>query len=309
MNHSCEDIRIPISWGTLSGKLWIPNFPSSPTPSHHQSGILALHGFFDNAASFDLLIPYLPPHDTILALDLPGHGFSDHYHEKVSYQYFELLSDVIEVLKYLSWELVTLIGHSFGGLLALTLAAILNDRVKMLIIIDGMYIYSDLRDEKMKKDMAKLYEGNSKGLNPGLSKIYSSREDVIQRIMDAHNISRNSAGILSTRGCKPVDGGFVLTRDPRLKGLERLFYNRDMFIKFKGQSIYDKLVMPTILISPSESRFNMYDRMKNDFLKLASTTKIVFVRGDHSVHINDPGEVGMCLRRYIPQKPFVSSKL
>ncbi|HQC73883.1 MAG TPA: alpha/beta hydrolase, partial [Candidatus Competibacteraceae bacterium] len=39
--------------------------------------VLAVHGWLDNAASFDALAPLLPEL-RLVALDLPGHGHSAH---------------------------------------------------------------------------------------------------------------------------------------------------------------------------------------------------------------------------------------
>ena len=41
--------------------------------------VLALHGWQDNAGTWDKLSPYLLPEISILAIDLPGHGLSSHY--------------------------------------------------------------------------------------------------------------------------------------------------------------------------------------------------------------------------------------
>ncbi|KAF4532370.1 hypothetical protein B566_EDAN003674 [Ephemera danica] len=38
-----------------------------------------MHGWQDNAATFDPLLAMLPSSLSVLAIDVPGHGFSSHY--------------------------------------------------------------------------------------------------------------------------------------------------------------------------------------------------------------------------------------
>lgn len=65
-----EEIKIDVPWGFVAGK-WYGD--------RNQTPVIALHGWQDNAGSFDRLIPLLPPCIPILAIDLPGHGKSSHY--------------------------------------------------------------------------------------------------------------------------------------------------------------------------------------------------------------------------------------
>lgn len=44
--------------------------------SRNQQPILALHGWQDNAGSFDRLCPLLPAHIAIFCIDLPGMNIS-----------------------------------------------------------------------------------------------------------------------------------------------------------------------------------------------------------------------------------------
>lgn len=70
MKREWEEIKIDVPWGFVAGK-WYGD--------RNQTPVIALHGWQDNAGSFDRLIPLLPPCIPILAIDLPGHGKSSHY--------------------------------------------------------------------------------------------------------------------------------------------------------------------------------------------------------------------------------------
>ena len=68
--------------------------------------ILALHGWLDNAASFDCIAPLLKNYH-IVAVDLPGHGLSPHKPKGSRYHYLDYVNDVYEIIKYFGWEKVS----------------------------------------------------------------------------------------------------------------------------------------------------------------------------------------------------------
>lgn len=59
--------------------------------------LIALHGWQDNAGTFDGIGSLLPSDISMLAIDFPGHGRSSHYPKGQSY--------------YLFWDGVTLVRH------------------------------------------------------------------------------------------------------------------------------------------------------------------------------------------------------
>lgn len=88
--------------------------------------MILLHGALGSAAQFDAILPYKPENQSIVALNLPGHG-GVVCHEPFSLQLF---SDA--VLKYMDQnglEKVALFGYSMGGYLALWLACKYPERI------------------------------------------------------------------------------------------------------------------------------------------------------------------------------------
>lgn len=65
---SFEEVSIPVRCGHVAGKLWGGDKGGQP--------ILALHGWQDNAGTWDPLVPLLNVKRPILAIDFPGHGLS-----------------------------------------------------------------------------------------------------------------------------------------------------------------------------------------------------------------------------------------
>ena len=123
-----NEVSIPVPWGKIAGKQW-GNEKGQP--------ILAVHGYLDNSASMDGLIPLLPLTDyNVVAIDLPGHGFSSHYPPGMTYRLSDALVALRRVQIHFGWEKSNLIAHSMGAVIAAWFAATFPEHVDRLAIID-----------------------------------------------------------------------------------------------------------------------------------------------------------------------------
>ncbi|MDQ6647717.1 MAG: alpha/beta hydrolase, partial [Pseudomonadota bacterium] len=100
--------------------------------------LLALHGWLDNAASFARVAPLLAERHHVIALDLSGHGHSDHLPAGASYHYLDYVRDVLAVVETLQLHRFTLLGHSLGAGVSSLVAAAMPERIERLFLIEGL---------------------------------------------------------------------------------------------------------------------------------------------------------------------------
>lgn len=94
--------------------------------------VLLLHGLPGTAEDFARVTPLLSDRRTI-ALDRPGYGFSDGGYHPLG----EQLDTIERLLDRLGIARAVLVGHSYGGTLALAFAALHPERVQGLVLVDA----------------------------------------------------------------------------------------------------------------------------------------------------------------------------
>jgi len=135
-SHDWQDQTLVLPSGfTLAVRIW-GDPQASPQQPHNRW--LALHGWADNAASFDRLAPLLLREgaSAVVAIDAAGHGLSQH--RLPSYHDEDDVADVVAVAKILNWTQFSLIGHSLGGCVAQTVTAMTPDHVVRLVLLDSL---------------------------------------------------------------------------------------------------------------------------------------------------------------------------
>ncbi|NXA21420.1 SERHL protein, partial [Ibidorhyncha struthersii] len=83
-----SELKFPVPWGHVAAKAW------GPSDGHP---VLCLHGWLDNANTFDKLIPLLPRDCYYVAIDFSGHGLSSHRPAGSPYHFLDYVSDVRRV--------------------------------------------------------------------------------------------------------------------------------------------------------------------------------------------------------------------
>jgi esterase len=131
---------------------------NSPSPSQHSSkfftqitglephrgepgppSLVFLHGVMGYALNFRRIAREFEATHRVLAYDQRGHGRSFHADlaaEPDAYSPERMADDLRLILDDLGWSRIRLVGHSMGGRVALTFAALYPERVESLVIVD-----------------------------------------------------------------------------------------------------------------------------------------------------------------------------
>jgi pimeloyl-ACP methyl ester carboxylesterase len=100
--------------------------------------LILLHGFLDQGRSFRFLGPELTEHYRLIAPDHRGHGRSAHMGPGATYYFPDYLLDLEALFVHLGLERAFLAGHSMGASIALYMAGSFPERVRSLLLLDGI---------------------------------------------------------------------------------------------------------------------------------------------------------------------------
>lgn len=98
----------------------------------HGDPLILLHTIRTQLDYFESVIPELAKQFTVYGIDLPGHGYSS-IDNKANYDEPYFRSAIIAFIEKLDLNEVTIVGESIGGVLALTVASQLPDRIKQVV--------------------------------------------------------------------------------------------------------------------------------------------------------------------------------
>lgn len=251
--------------------------------------IIALHGWLDNAASFVPLAGELGEHH-LLALDLPGHGHSEHLPAAAHYHLADNLHILRAIADEMGWRRFALLGHSMGAAIASLAAAVMPERVIGLSLIDGLgpialspgqevmrlrQLFGDIDDVKFHRPFSDIASAS-----------------LIRQKHSRFVITLAAARLIVERNLHREEDGYYWRFDPRLKEYSTHYYSEEQV-----QGILGAIECPALLISAEQGVLKGWDGFAERSRALPALQHLE-LPGGHHLHMEQPLLVAQPLRSF-----------
>ncbi|PSS58495.1 alpha/beta fold hydrolase [Pseudomonas sp. BBP2017] len=278
--HSGRDQSLDVNGNHIALRTW-GNERGHP--------VLALHGWLDNAASFERIAPLLRD-CFVVAPDLAGHGRSQHRRADSGYYLWEHADDMNALVECLGWKRFSVLGHSMGTGVASILAA-MNRSIDSMVFIDGMGAPFTVDDGNTVEHMRKAQRLLRLALRTRLHGFSGPEEAQFSSLETAISERRNSidgslsaegARLLALRDLLNLGHGYRWRHDPRLVLPEPLQLTERQACEFLQQI---SCSLHVLLGRQGLFTGNAFDKRKN---ALPPDTRVHWHDGGHHFHLDTP---------------------
>lgn len=282
-SHAVDDTEVRVGELRLAARVW---GPAEAPP------VIALHGWLDNAASFERLAPLLGGL-RIVALDLPGHGHSEHRPPGCWYHLTDYVADVLAAADDLGLERFSLLGHSLGGAVATLLAAARPERILRLGLIEALGPLTAGPDEApgYLAHALRRAEQAGQGRQPP---VYADLRQAVEARRAAGGLSTAAARLLVERGSIAAADGVRWRSDPRLRLPSPFRFTEDQTVAFLAA-----IAAPTMLITAEAGLLPRDRSLLERRTTAVADLRVQHLQGNHHLHLEDPEPVAAVLRPFL----------
>jgi len=242
--------------------------------------LIALHGWLDNAASFNQLAPRLAQHYRVIALDLAGHGFSSHRPPGSDYNMLGYVVDLASLMETHFPEGARFLGHSLGGIVASLLASSLPETVHRLAMVDSLGPQV-ARPEKFADELSRAVRRRSEHRHSVVPEYATRDEAVAARCSGTLPLSREAAEAIVPRNLRRCEAGWSWRTDPRLRypSLQKL--TEEHVSAYMGA-----IRCPAIMLEADDGLLVKAGSMLADRYGAMEQLEVVTVGGSHHCHLD-----------------------
>ena len=286
----CQEITFQVPWGVIAAKAWGPEQP-----------FIGLHGWLDNANTFDKIASLLPENIRFIAIDFPGHGQSSHRWPGMGYDDFQYVCDVKKVVSQLGWEKFSIISHSVGSFVASLYAGCFPNEVENLVLIS--YGGAAPRFGNILAKLLARYATRMSNIKPASPRVYESIESAAARREEPGvtgvTLSKEHALPMTERGTRVTKDGVIFSHDPAIKMLAS-FYAPETTVK----SILSKIRCALLVLEGNWVYKDEEDEKgrKQRLILMCEHAKLHVwknIEGGHHLHIDNPEQTAKEIKQFL----------
>ena len=257
-----KDIQFDLQGIQLAAKSWF---------DHQEKTIIALHGWLDNANSFDDLVSHFPQYHW-LAIDMVGHGLSSHRQGR--YYIWEYAMDVAELVNQLG-KPVHILGHSLGAAVATLSTPLIKEKGLSLTLLEGAVpITSPSEDFAPRLIQAWEEPLAAQKIYPDFSQLVRQRQ-----LSPIASLDEKRARVLMERATEKTPEGYKLLSDPRLRSPSAVRMTKEQVF-----SMVQKIDCPVYLLRAHQGLFK---EVPQDLIAQFKTLTMDSIDGDHHFHMGE----------------------
>jgi pimeloyl-ACP methyl ester carboxylesterase len=216
--------------------------------------VIALHGWLDNSASFDVLAPQLA-NTQCLAIDLAGHGLSDHKSGLADYPLWSEVAAIYAIADEMGWQRFALIGHSRGAMMALLTAGVFPERISHLLLLDSIappVVPSEQAPERFLESITEIQRRIRRPLS-----LYPSYDAALEARCKSQYapVTKATAALLARRGLREIEGKFHWHADGKLWAPSNVALSEEM-VEALAEKIA-QLAVPSLLLLGERGLINI----------------------------------------------------
>jgi len=235
----------------------------------------------DNAATWTGVAPLLALQQyLVVAIDLIGHGKSDHFIGG-EYSHFSYLVTVVYAAEALGWSSFILLGHSMGAIVSTYVAGALPSIVESLILVEGIAPFRLNEDIGPRLEIALTDRTKYFKRQP---RIYVNIKEAIMKYKEnLGEIEEHSAKTIVKRSIIKTPGGISFSHDPRLTAPSVDIVATSTFF-----SLLRRIRCPLLLIMKKDKivKYGIDIALKEINPQLLHTK--LFEEGGHHIHLDSP---------------------
>jgi pimeloyl-ACP methyl ester carboxylesterase len=257
--------------------------------------LILVHGGLDHARNWDWVARALRDDFHIYAIDLRGHGNSQHAHG-ATYTIAEHVLDLSALADVINDYPIYLIGHSLGGVIVLAYSGVFPERVKKIVAIEGLGPPPNLRLNDPAPKRLRRWIEEIRNLEKREPRSYPTLEAAVNRMKEANpHLSDEVASHLTLHGTNwNSDGSLVWKFDNFVRAFPPHGHHQDDVIQTLSQ-----ITCPVLLFWGMESW--SIDPELNERASALKNHKIVKVPdAGHWVHHDQLGIFLTETKKFLP---------
>jgi len=254
--------------------------------------ILCIHGWLDNANSFRPLLPLIQDAE-IVAIDLPGHGHSDH--QQSIYSLATEAHTVLAAASALHWESFTLVGHSLGGCIAPFASVAAHDRIEKLVLIEAAGPISE-PPTSLPERLAKFHTDMNTP-DKYQSRLFDSVEQAVESRLRANKMTPESARLIVERQLKEVRTEGTVKWQWRFDSKLRVT-SPSYFTEGQVQSVLAAIDCPVLCILADEGYLQSREKTEARLAKIKDLN-LKTLQGHHHLHLDNPQAVADEINQFL----------